>query len=94
MFEFFKVSCGKGLPRSVKKTLAITILIEYEYAEGRVGTKSKSLVSDLITQQENLTTNLEEMTVLFAKHGAKIAQLKATVQKNISKGPGAIDAHR
>lgn len=64
----------------------MTMLIENEFAERKVGTKSQ--VSELLDVQGHMSGELDEMSVAVATHDAEISQLKARMQQLMSEEPG------
>lgn len=82
VFDYFRVVCEKGTPRTIKKIFTLTTLDENEYIKGKVGTVSQ--VSELLEVQEN--------RVGIAAKVVEILKLKLKNQQLSFEGPGATEA--
>ncbi|WMV09722.1 hypothetical protein MTR67_003107 [Solanum verrucosum] len=65
VFDHQKVSVGPGTVGTVKQSISLSTLVEYECIEGQTGQLSK--MSQLVAEQDQLKRELEELTTLLGK---------------------------
>lgn len=78
VFSYFIVVLEKSMPGTVKKMFILNTLIENEYMEGKVGTKS--YIFELIDVQENLDEDMEVLRLALATKDTDISHFKVRVQ--------------
>ncbi|KAH0644771.1 hypothetical protein KY284_032655 [Solanum tuberosum] len=86
VFKYFEIPLGLGVIGTVKQNIFMDILVKWECLEERTWTKSK--VSEMVVEQEQVIHELEEMTAILANKDSKIARLRVELLKAKIEGPG------